>query len=31
VAEVAHFLPALFFAVNVDGDAVSPDFGALTG
>jgi hypothetical protein len=30
VAEVAHFLPALFFAVNVDGDAVSPDFGPLT-
>jgi hypothetical protein len=30
VGEVAHFLPALFFAVNVDGDAISPDFGPLT-
>jgi hypothetical protein len=30
VGEVAHYLPALFFAVNVDGDAVSPDFGPLT-
>jgi hypothetical protein len=30
VGEVAHFLPALHFAVNVDGDAVSPDFGPLT-
>jgi hypothetical protein len=29
VAEVSHFLPALHFAVNVDGDAVSPDFGPL--
>jgi hypothetical protein len=29
VGEVAHFLPALHFAVNVDGDAVSPDFGPL--
>ena len=26
VGELAHFLPALHFAVNVDGDAVSPDF-----
>jgi len=30
VGEIAHFLPALHFAVNVDGDAVSPDFKALT-
>jgi hypothetical protein len=30
VAEVAHFLPALHFAVNVDGDAISPDFKSLT-
>jgi hypothetical protein len=30
VGEVAHFLPALYFAVNVDGDAISPDFGPLT-
>ena len=30
VAELAHFLPALHFAVNVDGDAVSPDFRPLT-
>jgi hypothetical protein len=30
VGELAHFLPALHFAVNVDGDAVSPDFKALT-
>ncbi len=29
VAEVSHFLPALHFAVNVDGDALSPDFRAL--
>jgi len=29
VGEAAHFLPALCFAVNVDGDAVSPDFGPL--
>jgi len=29
VGEVAHFLPALHFAVNVDGDAIAPDFGAL--
>jgi hypothetical protein len=30
VGEVSHFLPALHFAVNVDGDAISPDFGPLT-
>ena len=30
VAELAHFLPALHFAVNVDGDAVAPDFRSLT-
>lgn len=30
VAEVAHFLPALHFAVNVDGDAIAPDFKSLT-
>ena len=30
VGEVAHFLPALHFAVNVDGDAISPDFKSLT-
>jgi hypothetical protein len=30
VGELAHFLPALHFAVNVDGDAVSPDFKSLT-
>ena len=30
VGELAHFLPALHFAVNVDGDAVAPDFKALT-
>ena len=30
VGEVSHFLPALYFAVNVDGDAISPDFGPLT-
>jgi hypothetical protein len=30
VGEAAHFLPALYFAVNVDGDAISPDFGPLT-
>lgn len=30
VGEVSHFLPALHFAVNVDGDAVSPDFRPLT-
>jgi hypothetical protein len=30
VGELAHFLPALHFAVNVDGDAVSPDFRSLT-
>ena len=29
VGEVSHFLPALIFAVNVDGDAISPDLGAL--
>ena len=29
VGEAAHFLPAMYFAVNVDGDAVSPDFGPL--
>lgn len=31
VGELSHFLPALHFAVNVDGDAVAPDFRALTG
>jgi hypothetical protein len=31
VAEIAHFLPALHFAVNVDGDAVAPDFRTMTG
>ncbi|MEO8628730.1 MAG: hypothetical protein ABI612_11600, partial [Betaproteobacteria bacterium] len=30
VGELAHFLPALHFAVNVDGDAISPDFKSLT-
>ncbi|PWT73781.1 MAG: hypothetical protein C5B46_04990, partial [Proteobacteria bacterium] len=30
VGELAHFLPAIHFAVNVDGDAVSPDFKSLT-
>jgi hypothetical protein len=30
VGEAAHFLPALCFAVNADGDAVSPDFEPLT-
>ncbi len=30
IAEVSHFLPALHFAVNVDGDTISPDFRALT-
>jgi hypothetical protein len=29
VGELAHFLPALHFAVNVDGDAPSPDFRKL--
>jgi hypothetical protein len=29
VGEISHFLPALQFAVNVDGDAVSPDFRPL--
>ena len=29
VGELAHFLPALHFALNVDGDAIAPDFGAL--
>jgi hypothetical protein len=29
VGEVSHFLPALFFAQNVDGDAIAPDFGPL--
>ena len=31
VAELAHFLPALHFAVNVEGDAVAPDFRTMTG
>lgn len=31
LAEVSHFLPALCFAVNVDGDAVAPNFRDLTG
>ena len=30
VGELSHFLPALHFALNADGDAVSPDFGPLT-
>jgi len=30
VGELAHFLPALHFAVNVDGDAIAPDFKSLT-
>jgi hypothetical protein len=30
VGEAAHFLPALHFAVNVDGDAVAPDFRTMT-
>jgi hypothetical protein len=30
IGELSHFLPALHFAVNVDGDAVSPDFRPLT-
>jgi len=30
IGELSHFLPALHFAVNVDGDAVSPDFKSLT-
>jgi hypothetical protein len=29
VGEVSHFLPALLFAQNVDGDAIAPDFGPL--
>ncbi|MGH8728042.1 MAG: hypothetical protein ACREV9_07770, partial [Burkholderiales bacterium] len=31
VGEVSHFLPALCFAVNADGDAVAPEFRALPG
>jgi hypothetical protein len=31
VGELSHFLPALHFAVNVDGDAIAPDFRPLTG
>jgi hypothetical protein len=31
VAEVAHFLPALYLPVNADGDAPSPDLKHLTG
>ena len=31
VGEVAHFLPALYFPVNADGDAPSPDLKHLTG
>ena len=30
IGELAHFLPALHFGVNVDGDAIAPDFKALT-
>jgi hypothetical protein len=30
VGELAHFLPALHFAVNVDGDAIAPDVKSLT-
>ena len=31
VGEVAHFLPALYLPINVDGDAPSPDVKQLTG
>ena len=31
VAEVSHFLPAIHWAVNADGDAVAPDFRTLLG
>jgi hypothetical protein len=31
VGEVAHFLPALYFPVNADNDAPSPDLKHLTG
>jgi hypothetical protein len=27
--ELSHFLPALYFAVNVEGDSIAPDFDAL--
>jgi len=30
IGELAHFLPALHFGVNVDGDAISPDVKSLT-
>jgi hypothetical protein len=30
VGEVGHFLPALCFAINAQGDAVAPDFSSLT-
>lgn len=30
VGEVGHFLPALYFAVNAQGDVVSPDFSSLS-
>ena len=30
VGEVAHFLPALCLAVNVEGDVVAPDLSSLT-
>jgi hypothetical protein len=29
IGELSHFLPALYFAVNVDGDSIAPDFDAL--
>ena len=29
LGEIAHFLPALYFAFNVEGDAVSTDFTPL--
>ncbi|MGH8666799.1 MAG: hypothetical protein ACREUX_21255 [Burkholderiales bacterium] len=31
VGELSHFLPALHFAVNADGDAIAPDFRSLMG
>lgn len=30
LGELAHFLPALHFGVNVEGDAIAPDFKSLT-
>jgi hypothetical protein len=29
VGELSHYLPAIYFAQNVDGDAIAPDFSAL--